>query len=137
MEDLTKADTEDNIKDHIDAIAEAFPAPFSITAFERLQDEISEFIENLVAESGRLARRQRTDDISATHVEQAADYLTSTPRKRFFRHIGTLGGILLGSALSNILTMTLENRYGTVGILVTMSLAIIGAFLVAAHVAAD
>ena len=111
--------------------------PFSVPAYEILRTRIAEYISDLVTESARIAKRSRADDISATHVQRAAEHLTGTTRGRFFRHLGTVGGIMLGGALSNILSMTLENRYGPAGILITTGVAIIGAALVAAHIAND
>jgi histone H3/H4 len=110
---------------------------FSSQAYEVLRAKVAEFISDLVTESARIARRGRADDISAAHVERAAEHLTSASRGRFYRHLGTVGGIMLGGALSNILSMTLENKYGAAGILITTGIAVIGAALVAGHIVND
>jgi hypothetical protein len=130
-------DLESGFANDVDRIAAAERPPFSVPAYEVLRSRIAEYILDLVAESARLARRSRADDISATHVQRAAEHLTSSTRGRYYRHLGTVGGIMLGGALSNILSMTLENKYAAAGILITTGIAIIGAALVAFHIAND
>ena len=132
-------DPESDLAGDLDHVAgpTASRPPFSVPAYEVLRARIAEYISDLVTESARLARRSRADDISATHVQRAAEHLTSASRGRLSRHLGTVGGIMLGGALSNILSMTLENKYGATGILVTTGIAIVGAALVAGHLAND
>lgn len=110
------------------------PGPFSPQAFRALKLKISEYVRALVVESARVSRRRRADIISASHVEQASDYLVTSSSRRWLRHLGTVGGILLGAALSNFLSMTSNNQYSTTGVVVSAALAIMGAFGVAFHI---
>ncbi len=136
---MTWDDSEATLSDDLKRITgpDGDRPPFSAHAYEVLRTTIVEYVSDLVTESARIARRVRADDISAAHVQRAAEHLASTTRGRFYRHIGTIGGIMFGGALSNILSMTLENRYGPAGILITTGIAIIGAALVATHLAND
>lgn len=136
---MTGDDSESNLSDDLKRITgpDDDRPPFSVHAYVVLRTTIVEYVSDLVTESARIARRSRADDISAAHVQRAAEHLTSATRRRFFRHLGTIGGIMLGGAISNILSMTLENRYGSAGILITTGIAIIGAALVASHIAND
>jgi hypothetical protein len=111
--------------------------PFSVPAYELLRAKIAEYISDLVTESVRIARRSGADDVSATHVQHAAEHLTTARRSRLYRHIATVGGIMFGGALSNILSMTLENRYSAEAILITTGIAVVGAALVAFHISND
>jgi formate-dependent nitrite reductase membrane component NrfD len=70
-------------------------------------------------------------------VEQASEYLVSSSSKKFFRHLGTLGGILLGAAISNLLAMTIANQYTAAGTILSASFGIVGAFMIALHIAKD
>jgi hypothetical protein len=132
-------DSESNLSDDLKGVtrADGDRPPFSSQAYELLRDKIAEYVSDLVTESARIARRSRADDISAAHVQRAAEHLTGASRGRFYKHVGTIGGIMLGGALSNILTMTLENRYGAAGILITTGVAVIGTGMVAAHIFND
>jgi len=113
------------------------PSPFSVPAFSALRDKISRYIAELVAESIKIARRHRADTVSAAHVEQAAAYLVADTSRKLFRHLGTIGGILLGAAIGNLLSMVTANQYSTVSIVVTSVLCIVGAFMIALHIAKD
>ena len=68
--------------------------------FDALKQTIGDFIDELVSESARIANRNRADTISAAHVETAADHLVASSARRIFRHLGTVGGLVLGTALS-------------------------------------
>lgn len=115
-------------------LANVDSAPFSAQAFHLLKVKISSYVRSLISESGRISRRRRADIISAAHVEEASDYLVTSSSHRWFRHVGTVGGILLGAALSNFLSMTTASQYSGIGVTVSALLAIIGAFGVALHI---
>lgn len=111
--------------------------PFSFPAFQVLKEKISKYIVHLVEESERISRYHQTDIVSATHVEWASERLIPSKSRRFFKHLGTLGGILLGVSLSSMLSMIEIAQYSTVGTFVSASLGIIGSFMVALHIAKD
>lgn len=94
-------------------------------------------ITELVNESVKVSKRHRADTVSAAHVERASEYLVTSTSRRIYRHLGTLGGILLGAALSNILAMTLAGQYTGGGTIVSASLGIVGAFMIALHIAKE
>jgi hypothetical protein len=118
-------------------LRDADSSPFSPPAFSVLKANISEYVAELVSESIKVSKRHRADTVSAAHVERAAQYLVSSTSLRFYRHLGTLGGILLGAALSNMLAMTLASQYTGVGTILSASLGIVGAFTIALHIAKD
>lgn len=112
-------------------------SPFSPPAFGTLKAKISEYVVELLNESIKVSKRHRADTVSAAHVERAAEYLVSSTSRRFYRHLGTVGGILLGAALSNILAMTLAGQYTGGGTILSVAFGIIGAFMIALHIAKD
>lgn len=111
--------------------------PFSPQAFGALKMKISAYVRALILESTKIARRRREDVISASHVEQASDYLVNNSARRWLRHLGTVGGILLGAALSNFLAMASSAQYTATGVLVSATLGIAGAFGVALHIGSE
>ena len=113
------------------------PTPFSPTGFLHLKEKIGEHIAQLITESVKISRRHQSDTVSASHVQRASEYLISSTSRRIFRHLGTAGGILLGASISNFLSMTTVNQYTSRGIITSAVLGIIGAFLVALHMAKD
>ena len=110
------------------------PSPFSPSAFAALKEKIAEYVVNLVTESIKISRRHQADTVSANHVQRATEYLVSVTSRRFFRHLGTVGGILLGASLSNILSMAGTGSYTSIGVVLSASLGITGAFLIALHI---
>ena len=111
--------------------------PFTGPAFIRLQESIAEFIRALVLEAARSARRQRSDMISKVDVDQASRYIAAGAASSSTQHIGTIGGLLLGAAISNGLNIVSSRAYSTSGIVVTGALLVVGAFLIAFHIARD
>ncbi|MDQ3821194.1 MAG: hypothetical protein M3362_26425 [Acidobacteriota bacterium] len=111
--------------------------PFSPSAYVLLKSKIAEYISDLISESVKVSKRHRADTVSAAHIEQASAYLVSSTSKRIFKHIGTIGGIFLGASISNILAMTITGQYAAISTLVSATLGIIGAFMIALHIAKD
>ncbi len=119
------------------ALAGTDPEPFSPKAFEALKQTIGWFIAELVDQSVRVSKRQRADNVAESHVATAAQYLVGDAPGRIFRHLGTIGGVLLGAALSNLLSMITTKVLTALSVGITVALAVIGAFLVALHIARD
>jgi hypothetical protein len=113
------------------------PTLFSPAAYSLLKKKISEYVGELINESLKVSKRRQSDMVSVAHVERASEYLIASTGRRLFRHIGTVGGIFLGAAISNLLTMTSANQFSTLAILVTTALGIVGAFMIALFIAKD
>lgn len=112
-------------------LGEVDPGPFTPQAFELLRLKISAHISDLVLESSRIAKRRKADCVSAAHVEIASDHLGGSPAQQWHRHIGTVGGIFLGAAMSNFLAMVTTSQFSGDGVTLSATLAIVGAFAVA------
>jgi hypothetical protein len=119
------------------ALAGADPEPFSPKAFEALKRAISWFIAELVDQSVKVSKRHRSDNVAESHVQTAVQFLVGDAPGRIFRHLGTIGGVLLGAALSNLLSMITTKVFSVPSVGITVALAVIGAFLVALHIARD
>ncbi|QXG81958.1 hypothetical protein [Rhodospirillum rubrum] len=125
-------------KDKLDPILSRVDAqPFSQSAFATLNEVIAAYIGDLVEESVKISKRHQSDGISAAHVQQAQQYLTSSSHNRIFRHFGTIGGIILGAGLSTVLSLVTSSQISVTGLLISSIFSAIGAFLVALHIAHD
>ena len=113
------------------------PTPFSPNAFTLLKTKISEYIIQLVVESVKTTRRHQSEQVSPADVEHASNYLVINSNRKPYRHMGTVGGILLGAVGSNLISMVTTHQFTLSSILVTFTLTLIGAFLVAIHIAKD
>lgn len=119
-------------------LRESPTSPFTPNAFRAFLDAVDEFITDLMDESHRIAKRHKSEVISERYVQAASSYLIASRARRLFRHMGTVGGILLGGALSNILAMAQAGTaFPVLGTIVSIGVGIIGTFLVALHIAKD
>jgi hypothetical protein len=112
-------------------------SPFSHKGFELLKEKISDYIDDLIKESVRASKRSRSDTVSPVHVERASEYLVSSSGRRLYKHLGTIGGIILGAVFSNTLSMTSTGQYSASGTLLYIALGMVSAFLIALHMAKD
>ncbi|NNJ84100.1 MAG: hypothetical protein HKP13_04060 [Gammaproteobacteria bacterium] len=115
----------------------ADPSSFSPSAFTTLETRIGQYISELVSESIKVSKRHQADTVSAAHVERANEYLVTNTSRRIYRHLGTVGGVLLGAALSHIPTMSSAGRYTSEETVLSAALGIVGAFMIALHMAKD
>lgn len=115
-------DTEQQLE-HLDLSA------FSGIAVSALEERVAEYMTRLASESMKSSQRHQGDTVSDADVERAAEYLTTGSSRRFFRHFGTIGGLLLGASLSNFLSMAEAGVYTTGGVLISAGLGIVGALL--------
>ena len=109
-------------------------SPFSEKAFQRLKEKIGEYSSQLIVESIKRSKRHQAESVSTSDVESASQYLVSSSSHKIYRHLGTFGGLFLGTALSNVLSMITTNQFTLSGIIVTFVLTLIGTFMIAAHI---
>lgn len=96
-----------------------------------LRQKITDYIGDLISESLRVSKRHKADIVSQNHIEQANEHLISKRRSKLSYLAGTLGGIFLGATVSNIFGMMVLNQtYTITGIIVTVSIGVIGSFLI-------
>src|SRR5438045_8561115 len=78
-------------------------SPFSPAAFRLLKEKVGQHLNELVTESIKVSRGYQADTVSAAYVERASEYLVTSTNRRLVRHVGTVGGILLGAGLATLL----------------------------------
>ncbi len=115
-------------------LGQTIQTEFLPPAIDTLKEKIKEYIENLVNESVKISKRHLSITVSPAHVDRAAEYLVSPTSRRFFRHLGTVGGIILGASLSNILSMVGNDKFTSLGVLVSVALIIAGASMITLHI---
>ena len=118
-------------------LQDAAKIPFSDQAFQKLNEQISAYAVELIRESIKKAKRHRAESVSSADVQHADQYLVASPSHRIYRHVGTFGGLLFGTALSSIVSMITTNQYGLSLIVVTFTLTFIGGFSIAIHMVKD
>lgn len=131
MNDLEKTILEAN-----SALANIEHKPFSNKAFELVKEKVSIYITELITESVKNSKKSKMDNVSASHVEKASEYLVSKNIRKFSKLLGTIGGVLLGATISNIISMTTYSisEFSIYGIVSTVILGIAGSFLIAINI---
>ena len=104
-------------------------------AFDILATTIFDFIRSLITESERIARIQRSDVVSASHVESANSRLMNHSSGRWRRHLGTIFGALFGASLSQLLSMASADHYSAIGLIVSGIIGVIGVIGLAVQIA--
>lgn len=103
-------------------------------AFERLKEKINLYVSDLITESIKNAKREKLDSVSASHIEKASDYLVSSTRSKVNKLIVSVGGLLLGATVSNVVNMVLKGGDMSVtGVVLTVILGVVGAFLLSTN----
>lgn len=114
-------------------LQDAANTPFSEQAFEEMKEQISDYAVELIRGSVKQAQRHRAESVSSADVQQAGQYLVANPSHRIYRHVGAFGGLLFGTALSSIVSMTTSNQYGLKVVLITFVLTFIGTSFITIH----
>lgn len=103
--------------------------PFSDKGFIEFRNQISQFIIQLFDESFRIARRSNVEIVSPTHIKTASNNIKKTNSTRT-SILKTLGGLLLGASLSNILSISFYSvSYSPIHLILTILFGITGSFL--------
>lgn len=102
---------------------------FSPAAFSALKARVAQYIDDLVEESANARKRDSSDIISVKHIQIASAHLTQSRRNRIYKQSGMLGGVLLGTCLSNLYPMITTNHVTVSGLLFTLASGIAGAVL--------
>src|SRR2546430_16577971 len=106
MERRPQVTTAEEIVDRVESsLLDVDHTSFSPAAFSALKANVAQYIDDLVTESATARKRDRTDIISAKHVEVATEHLKERSRTKIYRQSGTLGGVFLGACLSAVYPM--------------------------------
>jgi hypothetical protein len=108
---------------------------FSRSASKIYYIHINRYIADLERISRLKAKQSSMDSVSSEHVKEAASFLsTSRVTSRLSRSCETIGGLVLGAGISELITLVQDHNYSAGLVLVTAVLigggaAMIGIFL--------
>ncbi len=125
------------IETTVQALRNASETPFTPRAFDSLRDEITEYSVLLISEAVKVAKRHQSETVSSTHVAHASEYLIFSSSRSFYRHMGALGGLLIGVAGSTFGSMFSTNQFTPNGVALTFIAALLGGVLTTVHVVKD
>ena len=111
--------------------------PFSEHAFKEFEEQVGTYTVELIKESVKRAKRHQAEGVSSSDVRHASQYLVSSPSHKIYRHAGTLGGVFVGTALSQVVSIITTRQYGLDNIILTFALTLIGSSLFTIHMVKD
>jgi hypothetical protein len=114
------------------------PIPFTDAAYEELTQRAAAYAEDLVRESTRMARwRDSPDIVSVGDVRRASQRLYPRSRGVWRPAAGSLGGLLLGAVLGNVLQIAGASGVTQENILLTICFSIVGTALIVVGLVRD
>jgi len=135
---VSSGDLPDNVRERAEAaLASVDPIPFSPAAFDRFKGKVVQYIAALYEESIKISRRLDADAVSASHVEKASDALVSLRSALVARHVGMLGGLLVGVGGSQLTSMVAANTFTSGGVLLAVTCGCVGFAGLAWHFAKE
>lgn len=112
-----------------ESLAQVPRGPFSPAAFDVLKGKTAQYATDLARGAEKLAADQKADIVSAWHVERTAESLTTSSSSKALRRIGAGGGVLVGAAISQFLTVT--STTSPIAMVIAGVVGMIGAIAVA------
>ena len=110
-------------------------SPFTEQGFVKIKEEVSNYVLEIVNESYRIAKRNKSDLISQVHVETASENLIKKKNREYKNILVSIGSFLLGMSItktfetiSNSESFTIQN---TILVLVT---GIVGALIIGLNI---
>ena len=107
---------------------------FNDDARRRYEMEVSSFAADLRRQSLVHKRSHGGDNVSSRNVISAAHFLRSHRSSGFLRHLGAIGGVLIGLGIQALASMISDGVYTTGGVLWGAGTAVVGAALLVWHV---
>jgi hypothetical protein len=111
-------------------IAALPPGRFSPAGLAELKLRIDAYAADLVCEAMRIAEWHQADVVSPAYVRQASAYLVVRTRNRKFALLGSLGAIVLGTALPSFLEVAWGRDVSVAQVMTSAVLGIAGSLLV-------
>ncbi len=113
------------------------PSAFTPTARLALKDKIIEYSHELVDLTLKISKRNYAGSASKAYVNLAGYQIANTTDSRLFKHLGIIGGILLGAFLSGFVAMTIDCKFTMITTIVSTLFGVLGAFLIAFPIVHD
>lgn len=108
-------------------------SPLSSKAYDFLKQNITDYIRDILSEAFRIAKRQKADNVSQSHIEQASINLIAKRKSKWKYLVGTIGGILLGTGFSNIYTMA-SGKINFFQVMITAVFLTLGSILITLNI---
>lgn len=103
---------------------------FSDGGWVRLDVKIKQYVNQLIKESVKVARKHKADSVSPSFVNHASDYLLSGRASWWQKLWEIIANVSLGIGSTIMISMMLANKYSSVGVIFSVVLILIGVIAV-------
>jgi hypothetical protein len=103
---------------------------FTEEARKSYVEAVEQFSRDLVDQGRLVARREAADVVSQRHVRRGAELLSMGSTSRRGRHLGSIGGVILGTGLAQWVAMLADAKFSALGVSASLLTALIGVTLV-------
>ncbi len=103
---------------------------FTQEGFDELKTEIASYINSLITESYRIAKRNKGDLISKSHIQSASFQLIKKHSKDKKQVLASVGGFFVGFSISKALELVADGqKISSSHTIVILIAGIVGAFI--------
>jgi len=111
--------------------------PFSAAGLTELKLRLDGYIEDLISEAQRVARRHQADVISPAYVREAGNHLSVSTRRKSVTLAGSFGWVLLGAAVPGAAYIGSADTSAPTQVALSAICGILGAILITVQVLRD
>ena len=138
MVPISKATNTNALAENIDsALKDVDQTSFSPAAFSALNGNVLQYLNDLGEESAKQSMRDGVDLVSVKHVDIACERLKRYSSNKIYKNLGVIGGISLGTCLSNVLPMLTSSSISSNAALFTLFTGLFGVGLLAVSFAKE
>lgn len=110
------------------------PPPSEPEGREEAERQVQQFVDELLAEAARIARRRDADEASSTHVRNAAANLYAGSGGRIAAGMSSLGGLVAGAGSSAMVSFLLAEKIDPLAVGISGGALAIGVGLLVAGI---
>ncbi|MGB2569905.1 hypothetical protein ACPFP2_15840 [Micromonospora citrea] len=109
---------------------EASEERFSSQAGDAYTDVVEMYAQSILELAKQNHKRDGSDIVSQRHIERAAEFLGTGYASKRGRHLGAIGGVLLGTGFSVWSDIFIDGKYAPIPLGISLALTIVGVALV-------
>ena len=120
----------DAVQNLLSRSVEASGEGLSTQARNAYTDAVEMYAQSILELAKQNYKRDGSDLVSQRHIERAAEFLGTGYASKRGRHLGAVGGVLLGTGFSVWSDIFIDGKYAPIPLAISLTLTIVGVALV-------
>jgi len=121
---------ENVLKESLSDLSSINYSPFSKQGFEEYKTQVAKFIVRLYDESIRNSKKNNSDIVNKKHIDDAVNYISTINKYKFSNLLNTIGGLLMGSTITFLISTANSNiNYSVEELTIHIVLGLVGSFI--------